>query len=168
MMTPMGKVSRLERVRYALRDTWRRLRGGELSARRAAASVAVGLFVGFVPLYGIQTFICLAFTVPLRLDFPLAWATSNIANPFTAPFIILLDIELGGWLADGAWVTLSTHDFEIKKLGPFLARALLGGAVVGAAVALLGGIATLLWMQRRLQLARNRSSDQSITRTPST
>jgi len=120
-------------------------------ARRA--SVAVGLFVGFVPLYGIQTLICLAFTVPLRLDFPLAWVTTNIANPFTAPFIILLDIELGGWLADGAWATLSTHDFEIKKLGPFLGRALLGGAVVGAAVALVGGVATLVWMQRRVPRA---------------
>jgi uncharacterized protein (DUF2062 family) len=163
----MAKPSRLERVRYALRDTWLRLRGGELSARRAAASVAVGLFVGFVPLYGIQTFICLAFTVPLRLDFPLAWAATNIANPFTAPFIILLDIELGAWLADGAWITLSTHDFEIKKLGPFLARALLGGAVVGVAVALVGGIATLLWMQRRLPRAQSMSA-QSTTRTPST
>jgi uncharacterized protein (DUF2062 family) len=150
MMRLMGRKARLERVRYVLREAWRRLRGGELSAGRAAASVAVGLFVGFVPLYGIQTFICLAFTVPLRLDFPLAWATTHVANPFTAPFIILLDIELGGWLADGAWTTLSRHDFEIKKLGPFLGRALLGGAAVGAVAAVVGGLATLLWMQRRL------------------
>src|SRR6185503_11826520 len=111
MMAPMAKPSRLDRVRYALRDTWLRLRGGELSARRAAASVAVGLFVGFIPLYGLQTFICLAFTYPLKLDFPLAWATTNIANPFTAPFIILFDIELGRWIALGSWTALSTSDF---------------------------------------------------------
>ena len=115
---------------------------------RAAGSVAIGLFVGFVPLYGIQTPICLAFTLPLKLDFPLAWVTTNIANPFTAPFIILLDIELGRWLAGGRWESLSTSDFEIKKLGPFLAHALLGGAVAGATVALVGGIVTLLWMRR--------------------
>jgi uncharacterized protein (DUF2062 family) len=108
----------------------------------------VGLFVGFVPLYGIQTPICLAFTLPLKLDFPLAWVTTNIANPFTAPFIILLDIELGGWLAGGQWVSLSTSDFEIKKLGPFLVHALLGGAVAGAAAALVGGLVTLAWMRR--------------------
>ena len=115
---------------------------------RAAGSVAVGLFVGFVPLYGIQTPICLAFTLPLKLDFPLAWVTTNIANPFTAPFIILLDIELGRWLAGGRWESLSTSDFQIKKLGPFLAHALLGGAVAGATAALVGGIVTLLWMRR--------------------
>lgn len=139
---------RLERVRTVLREAWRRLRGGELSPARAAGSVAVGLFVGFVPLYGIQTFICLAFTLPLRLDFPLAWATTNIANPLTAPFIILLDIQLGRWLANGSWEALSRSDFQIKKLGPFLAHALLGGAVAGAAAALVGGVATLIWMRR--------------------
>jgi uncharacterized protein (DUF2062 family) len=140
--------TRIERIRSLLRETWRRLRGGELSPVRAAGSVAVGLFVGFVPLYGIQTPICLAFTVPLKLDFPLAWVTTNIANPFTAPFIILLDIELGRWLAGGRWESLSTSDFEIKKLGPFLLHALLGGAVAGGAAAVVGGIVTLLWMRR--------------------
>jgi len=141
--------SRVERVRGVLRDAWRRLRGGELNPARAAGSVAVGLFVGFVPLYGIQTFICLAFTIPLRLDFPLAWATTNIANPVTAPFIILFDIQLGRWIAEGTWAALSTADFELKKLGPFLAHALLGGAVAGAVAGVVGGLATLLWMRRR-------------------
>ena len=146
----MASGSRLERVRAVLRDAWTRLRGGELSANRAAGSVAVGLFVGFVPLYGIQTFICLAFTIPLRLDFPVAWAVTNFANPFTAPFIILFDIQLGRWIAQGTWAALSTSDFEIKKLGPFLLHALLGGAVAGAAAAVVGGVSTLLWMRRRV------------------
>jgi uncharacterized protein (DUF2062 family) len=148
----MTSETRLERVRGVLRDAWSRLRGGELNPTRAAASVAVGLFVGFVPLYGIQTFICLAFTIPLRLDFPLAWATTNIANPLTAPFIILFDIELGAWLMKGSWATLSTADFEVKKLGPFLAHALLGGAVAGAVAGTVGGLLTLLWMRRRAQV----------------
>src|SRR5882672_6025880 len=148
MMQPVTSGTRLERIRSLLRETWRRLRGGELSPVRAAGSVAVGLFVGFVPLYGIQTPICLAFTLPLKLDFPLAWVVTNIANPFTAPFIILFDIELGAWLTGGQWLSLSTHDFQIKKLGPFLAHAMVGGAAAGAAAALVGGLATLVWMRR--------------------
>ncbi len=48
----------------------------------------------------------------------------------------------------GRWESLSTSDFQIKKLGPFLAHALLGGAVAGATAALVGGIVTLLWMRR--------------------
>ena len=144
-----------------LRDAWRRMRGGEVNPARAAGSVAVGLFVGFVPLYGVQTFICLAFTIPFRLDFPLAWAITNIANPFTAVFIILFDIELGSWLIKGSWATLSAADFEIKKLGPLLGQALLGGAVAGAAAAIVGGLATLVWMRRARRI-------YSRTRTEST
>jgi len=111
--------------------------------------VAVGIFVAFVPLYGIQTLICLMLTVPLRLDFPLAWATSNLANPLTAPFIILFDIELGGWFAKGVWVGLSRLDFTVSRLGPFLGYALMGGAVIGAVAGLAGGLATLVWLRRR-------------------
>src|SRR5438477_3114515 len=100
-------MTRRERWRQALRDAWQRLRGGELSPERAAASVAVGFFCGCVPFYGIQTFICLLFTVPLRLDFPVAWLVTNFANPFTAPFLILFEIELGAWLSNGQWISLS-------------------------------------------------------------
>ena len=52
-------VTTPHRVRTAFRDAWRRLRGGELGPERAAGSVGVGLFVGFIPTYGIQTLICL-------------------------------------------------------------------------------------------------------------
>jgi uncharacterized protein (DUF2062 family) len=162
----LRSMTRRERTRQALRDAWLRLRGGELSPERAAASVAVGLFVGCVPFFGIQTFICLLFTVPLRLDFPVAWLLTNIANPFTAPFLILLEIELGGWMVRGRWVSLSLQDFSVKKLGAFLGYALVGAGVIGTVSAVTAGALTLWWMRRR---ARARAaSAHSTMRTPST
>jgi hypothetical protein len=62
----------------------------------------------------------------------------------------LFDIELGRWIAEGSWAALSTSDFNIKKLGPFLLHALLGGAVAGTLAAVVGGLSTLLWMRRRV------------------
>jgi uncharacterized protein (DUF2062 family) len=153
-------------LRAAFRDAWRRLRGGELRPERGAASVGVGLFVGFIPTYGIQTLICLMFTVPLRLDFPLAWAATNIANPLTAIFIIALDIEIGGLLRRGEWVTISRNDLDMAHLGALSADAMTGGVALGALFGLVGGFATLAWM-RRAARARQ-STAHSITRTPST
>ena len=162
----LGRMTRLERTRHALREAWRRLRGGELSPERAAGSIAVGLFVGCLPFYGIQTFICLLFTVPLRLDFPLAWLVTNLANPVTAPFLILLEIEVGAWMAHGHWVTLSLQDFSVRKLGAFLGYALLGAGVIGTAAAATAGAVTLWWMRRS---ARARAAAaHSMRRTPST
>jgi uncharacterized protein (DUF2062 family) len=146
---PPPPPARGVRVRLALRDAWRRLRGGELSPERAAASIAIGIFVAFVPLYGIQTLICLLLTLPLRLDFPLAWAVSNVANPLTAPFIIFCDIELGGWIAQGVWVGLSRRNFTVSQLGPFLVYAMIGGAAIGLFAGAAAGIATLFWLRRR-------------------
>jgi uncharacterized protein (DUF2062 family) len=153
-------------LRGALRDAWRRLRGGELRPERAAGSVGVGLFVGFMPTYGIQTLICLMFTVPLRLDFPVAWVATNIANPLTALFIIALDIEVGGFVRRGQWVTISTSDFDMAHLGALLADAMVGGVALGLAAGLVGGMTTLGLMRRAVRVRQDRA--HSSTRTPST
>jgi uncharacterized protein (DUF2062 family) len=157
-------MSRREKARQAVRDTWRRLRGGELSPERAAGSVAVGLFVGCVPFYGIQTLICLLITVPLRLDFPVAWLVTNFANPITAPFLILFEIELGAWIAQGHWITFSLDEFNVRHLGSLLGWALLGAGVMGSAAAVAGGSTTLWWLRRRAR----RATIHSVIRTPST
>ena len=142
------------------------MRGGELKPERGAASVGVGLFVGFIPTYGIQTLICLMFTVPLRLDFPLAWVATNVANPLTAIFIIALDIEVGGLLRRGEWVTIARSDFDVAHLGALFADAMIGGVALGSIVGLVGGLATLALMRRAARARR--STAHSITRTPST
>ena len=54
---------------------------------------------------------------------------TNFANPVTAPFLILLEIELGAWMVQGRWMSLSLHDFSVKNLGAFLGYALLGAGV---------------------------------------
>lgn len=153
-------------LRGALRDAWRRLRGGELSPERAAGSVGIGLFVGFIPTYGIQTLICLMFTVPLRLDFPVAWIATNIANPLTALFVIALDIEVGGFLRRGQWVAVSSSDFDMARLGALSADAMVGGIALGSIVGVVGGMVTLA-LARRAARAKERRA-HSITRTPST
>ncbi len=152
--------------RQTLRDAWRRLRGGELKPERAAGSVGVGIFVGFIPTYGIQTLICLMFTVPLRLDFPLAWAATNVANPVTALFIIALDIEVGGFLRRGEWVAISTKDLDVAHLGSLGVDAMLGGIFLGLATGLVGGLVTLGWMRRSARAKE--SAAHSISRTSST
>jgi len=128
--------------------------------------VGVGLFVGFIPTYGIQTLICLMLTVPLKLDFPVAWIATNFANPVTALFIIALDIEVGGLLRRGTWVTVTTSDFDLAHLGALSVDAMIGGIALGSVVGLLGGLTTWAWMRRALRVRQARA--HSITRTPST
>ena len=107
------------------------------------------------------------FTVPLRLDFPLAWVATNIANPLTAIFIIALDIEVGAVLRRGEWVTVSRADFDIAHLGALSVDAMIGGIVLGSLFGVVGGLTTLALM-RRTARAKQAAAAHSITRTPST
>lgn len=133
----------------ALGLLWRRLRGGEQSPRRTALSVALGLFVGSLPIYGLHFPICLLACVPLRLDFVLAYVAANISNPLVAPFLLLLQIQTGALLLSGRPLPLNVDAVRELGAGAFLAQAALGSAVVASALAALG-FAVSLGLARRL------------------
>ncbi len=128
---------------------WARLRGGELTPRRAALSVAVGLAIGVTPLWGTHWMIVLAVTLPLRLDAGLAFLASNVSLPFLAPFITLAEIELGAWLLHGRWLPVDPRALRAAELRPLLAEIALGTALVAAAFAAVGGALTLAVVRLR-------------------
>ena len=72
-------------LRARLAAAWRRLRGGELTATRAALSVAVGLAIGVTPLWGLHLILVLAVCLPLKLDAPVAYLAANISIPPPRP-----------------------------------------------------------------------------------
>lgn len=147
-----------------LQVAWRRLRGGALSPGRAAASIAVGLFVGCLPLYGVHSVIVLAICIPLRLDAAIAYFAAHISNPVTAPFLFALELQLGSHLLTGHGTELSFA--AAKELGVIKAGARLfaGAAIVAPAAALLG--ATTTWfLSLRVQDAREPARAEARKRT---
>ena len=132
------------RARELARQTWRRLRGGELTPSRAAASVAIGLAIGVTPLWGLHWLLVLAVCVPLRKDASLAYLASNISLPFIAPFITFAEIEVGARIVRGVWLTLSPEEARRLKLGSILTEVAVGTVVVAAACAAAG--AAIAWL----------------------
>jgi uncharacterized protein (DUF2062 family) len=116
-----------------VRAAWRRLRGGELTPGRAAASVAVGLAIGVTPLWGVHWALVLAVCLPLRLDAGVAYLASNISLPFIAPFITFAEIEVGARVLRGAWMELTKE--EAAQIDPrsMVAELALGTLVVALA-----------------------------------
>jgi uncharacterized protein (DUF2062 family) len=69
----------------------------------AAAAVFWGVFIGIVPIYGLQTLAALGMAFLLRLNKPLTLASTFINNPlFLAP-TVLASVELGGFLRTGSF-----------------------------------------------------------------
>jgi uncharacterized protein (DUF2062 family)/SAM-dependent methyltransferase len=140
-------VSRPGRRWRRLRRLWRRLRGGELSRLRAAASVAVGLFIGSTPLYGLHFPLCLAICVPFRLDAVIAYIAANISNPVIAPFLLAAELQVGSLLLHGSWLELDRESLTEVGLSGFIGQLVVGALVVGSSLALLGG--SLAWLLAR-------------------
>ena len=116
---------------------------------RTAASLALGLFVGCLPLYGMQAWICLAVALLLRLDFLVAFAATWVNNPLTGPLLVALEVEIGALLWTGRWMPVSVREARAHGLGHLVGYATLGSVAVGALVAVLGALCVLLLARRK-------------------
>lgn len=131
---------------------WVRLRGGALTPRRAAASAALGAFIGCVPVFGLHLPLCVGLCLPLRLDAPVAYLFANVSNPLVAPWLVFAEVQVGAYLLSGQPAPFDIDAARDVGVVGFVSFAAAGTVVVGAVVAALsaamaGGL-TLLWKRR--------------------
>jgi SAM-dependent methyltransferase len=104
--------------------------------------VAVGLFIGSQPLYGLHFPLCVAACVPLRLDVVTAYIAANISNPLFAPFLLALEVEVGSLVLDGRHVGFDVKRATELGVSGYALQTAVGALIVGAALALLGALVT--------------------------
>lgn len=124
-------------AREELKRAWSDLRGGNMSAGRAAASVGMGAFVGCLPLFGLHLPIVLLTALRYRLDGAVAYLAANISNPFFAPFLIAAEVGVGSWMLTGRAPDFGTGMAALEALSHFPLYLAVGSPVVAAAMALL-------------------------------
>lgn len=137
-------------MRAFLIRLWRRLRGTPGSPAKAASAVALGLFIGCQPLYGLHWALVLGLCLPLRLDAVLAYLAANISNPLIAPFLLVSEVELGAYVTTGHFVAFDTARARALGATGFAQHLFVGGVLLGALLATLGfGLAWLVASRRR-------------------
>ena len=128
---------------------WRRLRGERQSPARVALAVGSGLFIGSLPVYGLHFFLCLLWCLPLGLDFVATYLAANVSNPFVAPFLVTLEIEVGSLVITGHHAAFSLARAKQTGILGFAWQAGVGSVFVGLGLALLGGGAAYLALRSR-------------------
>jgi uncharacterized protein (DUF2062 family) len=126
-------------LRATLSRLWRILRGGESSPARLGAAVAIGLFIGCLPLYGLHLPLCLGACLLFRLDAVVAYLAANISNPLIAPFLLTAEVEIGSLLLTGRHAAFDVERARSVGIVGFVKQAAVGGVVVGLVLAILGG-----------------------------
>jgi uncharacterized protein (DUF2062 family)/2-polyprenyl-3-methyl-5-hydroxy-6-metoxy-1,4-benzoquinol methylase len=150
--------------KLTLAEIWSRLRGGSLDPERAALSVAIGIFVGCLPIYGAQLLIVLAVCVPLRLDAVLAYVAAHVSNPLTLPLVLVVEMETGSLVLTGRHAAFDLEAAKRLGLAAVGTQIVCGAVVFGAAFALVGAIVTWFLVhgvrdgsERALESARART-----------
>lgn len=114
-------------------------------------AVAIGLFVMWMPIPGHMVFSSIVALV-LRVNVPIAFVTTLLANPLTMPPMYLLAYTVGAEVL-GLPIVPPEIEISIEWLTSTFVDVwqpmLLGGLLLGAASSLIGGLSLdLLWRSR--------------------
>jgi uncharacterized protein (DUF2062 family)/trans-aconitate methyltransferase len=123
----------------------------KLDPGRAAAAVFLGIFIGIVPIYGLQTLAAVGVALLFRLNKPLTVAGTFINNPLLQPFIIFSSVELGCLLRLGSFQPLTLSDLasartHIGKEQLFI--WVIGSVALGLLAGGVGGVITAVVVHR--------------------
>jgi uncharacterized protein (DUF2062 family) len=136
--------------RKQLRELLYRIRTEGLSPGEQAGAVALGVFIGCSPFYGLHLALCILFAKLFRLNQGLTYLAAHISLPGVWPLLVFAQLQLGRWLRGRPLLSirpseLKMADISLKQFGLDL---LLGATVVGAVLAALFELLTL-WAARK-------------------
>lgn len=150
---PRNLVLRLCR-KEGWRDLWRQVVvRQEESNRRKAFSIAFGIFMGIVPVWGFQLAIGIPLAVYFRCNKALFLLAANISIfPFT-PLIWALSLLTGKWLLGYHDLSFRWRDISLQQFREAGLSFFLGGTVLACAAAVLAYLIAygLLLVFRRKQ-----------------
>lgn len=127
----------------------------------AGLAVGIGIFIGIVPIYGLQSVAAIGLAILFRLNKPLTFAATFINNPILQPFLVLGSVECGSLLRTGAYLPLHLAGFTMASVRGDLLLWVIGSLPLGAAAGVAGAVIAALvvaWLQpaRRSLRARIR------------
>lgn len=114
------------------------LESGDSNSKKAL-SIALGVFIGIAPVWGLQTVTVLFLAYIFRLNKLIAFAFSNISIPPMIPIIIFTSIKIGSLFITSNQVTddMSTMD----AIGENVFQYLAGSIILATLAALIFGLA---------------------------
>ena len=119
-----------------------------------AKGVAVGVFCGCFPFFGLQTLLGLFLAKAIKGNLFLAAIGTWISNPFTYIPLYYFNYKVGSILLKNSTDIVFNKDLKIEELWEqgsiFSLRLIFGSALVGLLIALIsGGIVFLLYKSKK-------------------
>jgi glycosyltransferase involved in cell wall biosynthesis len=120
-----------------------------LTPKRAAASLSLGVFLAFFPIYGFQVITLVAISFLVRLNRPLAFLGVSVSSFPFLPFVIACAVAIGRIVVPAPWHTIAAH----RRFGFLLAGGIdwFAGSIILSIVcsALCWGLSYPFFVQMR-------------------
>ena len=115
------------------------------SAQLKSASVAFGIFMGIVPIWGFQLVTAIFLAVLFRLNKALVIIAANISVPPMIPLIIFLSYKVGAlWMGPGAQQIVFSRSITISSIKTHFTQYILGSITLAITAGLVSGLITFL------------------------
>lgn len=135
------------------------------SPQYLARGLAIGVFAGFFPLFGLQTLIGIGLAIPCRGHKLMAAAGTWVSNPLTYGPIFWLNFEVGQWVLGSGEVFASEFLESASALlllgTEFVTTLLVGCAIVGT-IAASASYFIGLWAIGQFRQARRRDRHRKL------
>ncbi len=103
-------------------------------------SIALGVFIGISPFWGLQTIIVLALAVFFRLNKVISFAFSNISFPPFIPFIIYGSLKIGGNFIQSTKPLIFDSSMTFSDVQVNINQYLVGSFILAALMSILFGL----------------------------
>jgi uncharacterized protein (DUF2062 family) len=139
---------------------WRELKVGEAARKSFAVGLAVGVFIACIPVYGLQTVLCLWAARKFKLHPLSVVAGSQVSAPPVGPVLGFVSILVGEVLITGKtpdvthWhlnqmPAMSIHLFSFLAISWLLGGVILGLVLAGIAYVIFSIMLKLMFRHRR-------------------
>ena len=144
-------------MKYAakLKDYIIRFSKKGLSTHEISFGVAVGIFVGFIPIIGTHTVLAIGLAYFLRLNTLIVLLGTQICNPLSFPLIIFISAEAGSLILNGSLLPVK-FSRNMNYLHLYLWPIIVGGIVLGVVVAALSYFLVRGFLRRSREVISHR------------
>lgn len=120
-----------------------------LSTNEIAFGIALGNFVGFIPVMGTHTLVAIGLAYVLRLNTLIVILGTQISNPISYPFQLFITAEIGSLILHGSFLDMKFSKNISYYLDHLVWPIVLGSLVLGTIVSGLSYFLVRGFLRRR-------------------
>jgi glycosyltransferase involved in cell wall biosynthesis len=118
------------------------------SAQLKATSVAFGIFMGIIPIWGFQLASAIFLAILFKLNKPLVIVAANISIPPMIPFIIYLSFKTGAiWMGKNAMQFNFSNSITLKSVKDNLVQYIYGSITLAIVAGIVFGLVTFIFLK---------------------